>query len=681
LAKQSLLLNSWVEATLSRFALSSASTLQVEDLAQVALPELRDLGDCLDEILDFAAQLERFSNLNRDALQRLFEKPSLAAERKASILTSDGLLHTRPWIDTASHVRRLLDSVQQATNIHDNATETRSLLLEHVTPLVLGCTSDEVHQTILADDSAALMCVMASPVSYLENQAMLYSVLQVAIAYRSPRCIQSLLEEITVPSDEVVCGHQDALQQLIAQLSRLNRHNTHFHPQVAEMRVLEDTFRELSPYQHNMLLAKDWRQRFPLHYAAQYGLVDVCSQIIKFMEPAAALEPDLDGQTPLELAVWSGQLAVVRLLLELDATRSMLSDQAAGTLLSMAIRANLSGVAKCFIELGKGLNFQGRHGQTPLFIAARTGQAEVVEALLAMSPNLDLGPVEASRCWTPLIVACAHDHIDVVKLLAQAGVDVLTLDRHGWSAVDHAAYRGHMTMVTLLQQALDTQSGPNSICIESLALSRPSKRSHTPRPTCVSTQTPHPDMNPHLTSVFVNLGSFDLHTENQGLELETCVARQGQFQSMESHMQLEISAHPCQDQPHKIQLPYLGDLSSVTWRFLTSDPEAMRLTFKLFQFTGSSEPRRRLVGSAVVLLKSIKGWFRPGRQSLRRDSTVALITPDGNFGGSVTFTFLGCRPYIAPGSPKPTQTMRSLKHTQVVGHRGTVTCIYLTYKN
>jgi hypothetical protein len=168
------------------------------------------------------------------------------------------------------------------------------------------------------------------------------------------------------------------------------------------------------------------------------------------------------------------------------------------------------------------------------------------------------------------------------------------------------------------------------------------------------------------TIVFINLGSFDLHTTSQGIDIETCVASQEQSQGM----LLEISASPCEEEPHKIQLPFLGDLSDVTWRFSTTDSDAMKVTFKLFQCTAEGQPQV-LIGSAIAILGSIKGWFRPERQSLRRDSTVALSNPDGTFVGTVTFTFLVCQPYNILGTPKPVQKMRSLKSTQVVGHRGT----------
>jgi glycerophosphodiester phosphodiesterase len=241
---------------------------------------------------------------------------------------------------------------------------------------------------------------------------------------------------------------------------------------------------------------------------------------------------------------------------------------------------------------------------------------------------------------------------------------VLAADRYGWTAVDHAAFRGHMTVVTLLEEALCVQPPSSYICTRLPILS--------PRLATIEHQTvSFPDthwseVDSTQTSVFLSLGSFDIHAKNSGLEIEPCVASQI-HQSIQSHMLLEIACH---GQAHAVQLPFLGDISSTTWRFSTTDIDSSKLTFKLFRCTENGEPRRQLLGMAMVLLDSIKGLFRPERQSLKRESTAELITPDGNFAGSVTFTFLVCRPYKAHGNPKPRQRMRSVKSTQVVGHRG-----------
>ncbi|ORY60216.1 uncharacterized protein BCR38DRAFT_488398 [Pseudomassariella vexata] len=669
LRRQHALINLWVEAVLSRFIISHASTFEVLDFAGVAQPELQDLVDCLIEILDFAAQLDVFSKINRDAIERLLGKLG-CVEVLSWVTGSESPLYARPWTETSSRVQDLLQQVHRALELQADATELRSLFSP---AMPSECLSRSVYHSISNDDSAALMCVMASTVSELATQAMLYSVLQVAIVYRSPRCIQSLLGEITSPLEEVLCGHRDPLHQFIAQLACRGRPEPHFQPAA----VLEDMFRDLSPYQHHMLLTKDWRGRYPLHYAAEYGLSEVCLQILKFIEPSVILECDIAGETPLALAVCSGHAKVVQAFLELDLeenarAKSMISEQVAGAFLCVAIQSRSTDVAKCLIKFGKGLNWQGgKQGQTPLYIASRTGQVEVVEMLLLRSPDLNLNLPHASKKWTPLIVASVHGHVELVRLLLSAGANVNSQDWRGWSAIDHASYRAHMAIVAMVQHALCKDDGVSSETPKLSVQVCSAQQTAVHRPTSFAPHEALPDAESDLTSIFVNLGTFETHHNEKIADIIPSVANQRQHHnSIQSSMLLEVSGSDCREPPYCLQLPYLGDISDITWRFSTSDPDNMRLTFKLFQFLGEREVCKRLVGSGIALLSAIKGWFRTERQSLRRDSTVALMNSDGDFAGTLSFTFLVAGAYKPAMLPTHAQKMCPPPSTQIVAHRG-----------
>ncbi|KAM0807364.1 putative GP-PDE domain-containing protein [Seiridium cardinale] len=652
----------WIEATLSRFSLAGIS-LELEGLAQVAPSELQDLSGCLQEILAFVSQLEAFAEINRDAIHKLLTKSGWADACAATAggLRLEGLLFVSPWINTAARLRDLLGLAGQARDLHQVTRSVQSLLLQRVSPMALGCSSDEVHRSIRVDDSASLMVVLASPVSYMENQAMLYSVLQVAINYRATMCIKSLLEEITSPLDDPSCGHQDALHQLIIQ-------NLRARPDLAALDILVEIFRELSPYQHHMLLVKDWRQRYPLHYAAEQGLVKLCKQLVKFMEPAAILEADASGMTPLHLAVSAGHVAVVKSLLTPDAVPCMLSEEVTGRLLHIAVQARSADVTECLLTLGKGLNFRDKCGRTPLFNAVTQGQVETIKTLLVESVRPDLDLTEDAYGWSPLIVACVCGHLEAVKLLLQAGADVNVKDHRGWTAVDHASYRAHMTLVDALQQASHVL-GLSDTHAMTPVYSRAIKPKSTQRSTSLSLDIPQQNGNTPVTSVFVNLGSFDVTSSNLILKTASCITNRP-LQNVTSQLQLEASGSDCLEEPYMVSLPLLGDVSEVTWVFSTSNPDDLKLSFKLFECLDDTKSTKRLLASGIALLDSIKAWFRPGRQSLKRESTVALGTPEGGFGGSITFTHLVCHPYSAPGPPKHTQKMRASDSTQVVGHRG-----------
>lgn len=88
-----------------------------------------------------------------------------------------------------------------------------------------------------------------------------------------------------------------------------------------------------------------------------------------------------------------------------------------------------------------------------LYTASRLGHESLVKMLLSADPKakIDINLPEDVRGWTPLIVASVEGRLSIVKLLIAAGANQLKLDRFGWSAREHAAFRGHLRLAALLQ--------------------------------------------------------------------------------------------------------------------------------------------------------------------------------------------------------------------------------------
>lgn len=674
--KQSGLVSLWIQNIKARFSLQSATSAQ-PDWEDVALAELRDLEFNLSELSSFVEQLEIFSRINRDAIARIIHKAEIAESWRLPSI-NNGPLYLRTWSAETAQMMALLQAVGRAIDwkLETDNVASCSLILDTVDPVALGCSREDVVDEIRADNSSALMIVLESPVSYLENQAMLYSVTQVAIAHQSIDCIESLLDEITATLDGELCIHQDPLQQLITQFCRSSSLTTgEVSATTAEHDVLDKIIKHLSPYQHQLLWAKDWRQRLPIHYAAQYGLLEISSKMIKLMGPSAMLEIDAFGETPLALAISSGHTDIVSLFVDLDTHRpdgeaSVFTDETVGSLMTIAIRLASIDIVRKLIKLEKGLNPRKQSVNAPLYHASRLGHVETVKALLDSTVELDVSRTDDPYHWTPLTVACVNGHHEVARLLLLAGANTLHTDRRGWSSLDHAAYRGHMSIVDLLQNTLPS-STKNQVERKAPALLPPTESitSVNPRPTYVTTLASDGAV---LSSVFVNLGSFDVADRGNPVNLEDHFYERTRALVTPSQTYLEVSVT---DQPgisHKVTLPFLGDKGDTTWQFLTKNTDRMKLSFKLFEITEESTEKPNLIASAVALLDSIKGWFRPERQGLRRDSAVALITPAGDFIGSVSFTFLVCKPYVPKhdASAIRHQKMRSLTPAQVIGHRG-----------
>ncbi|KAK6841548.1 glycerophosphoryl diester phosphodiesterase [Apiospora arundinis] len=198
--KQSSLVSLWFQVLKSRFSIQHSTPLALHDWTKIALPELNDLESSLLEVLSFVKQVETFSGLNRDAIARILRKAEAGEGNWTWPSQDNGSLYVRPWSVEAARMTALLQDLQRTIDLRleeGNDASSCSLILEKVHPVALGCSQEDVVDEVRADNSSALMVVLASPVSYLENQAMLYSVTQVAIVHQSIDCIESLLDEIT----------------------------------------------------------------------------------------------------------------------------------------------------------------------------------------------------------------------------------------------------------------------------------------------------------------------------------------------------------------------------------------------------------------------------------------------------------------------------------------------------
>jgi hypothetical protein len=88
------------------------------------------------------------------------------------------------------------------------------------------------------------------------------------------------------------------------------------------------------------------------------------------------------------------------------------------------------------------VNTADRHGMTALMYAAKFGNCEMAEALLAKE-RIDVNAVGNEQAWTALMVASFHGQAALVRaLLAVKGINVNAENEHGWSALMWAAFHG-----------------------------------------------------------------------------------------------------------------------------------------------------------------------------------------------------------------------------------------------
>jgi len=99
------------------------------------------------------------------------------------------------------------------------------------------------------------------------------------------------------------------------------------------------------------------------------------------------------------------------------------------------------------LEKGPDINYQGKNGATPLFMASQQGHEAVVQALLAKNAETDLQNDDGE---TPLIIASQHGHEAVVQALLANGADIEHEANKGATAMIAASIVGHHEIVKAL---------------------------------------------------------------------------------------------------------------------------------------------------------------------------------------------------------------------------------------
>ena len=129
------------------------------------------------------------------------------------------------------------------------------------------------------------------------------------------------------------------------------------------------------------------------------------------------------GWTPLYLAAWTGNKEIVQLLLERRANpnTAIISGH---TPLNAIVECNSAiaeserkDIVKLLINGGAHLNKQNDRGWTPLHMAVRRGQREMVEVLLEMGADPNI--VSQRNGLTSLFLAEYWGHIKIAQLLRQ----------------------------------------------------------------------------------------------------------------------------------------------------------------------------------------------------------------------------------------------------------------------
>lgn len=164
--------------------------------------------------------------------------------------------------------------------------------------------------------------------------------------------------------------------------------------------------------------AKDHLGWTALMFASAFGLVQVMELLLN--DPRIDVNcVDEEGSTPLIMAASSGHDTAVKLLLAAD---------------------------------GIDVDREDNHGWTALWHAVSNGHEDVVRSLVTRVKDVDL-PTAGLEEGTPLIEAVEQGHIEVVRVLLEAGADPNFLALAERGPLSFAAQNGHAEIITLLREA------------------------------------------------------------------------------------------------------------------------------------------------------------------------------------------------------------------------------------
>ncbi len=128
-----------------------------------------------------------------------------------------------------------------------------------------------------------------------------------------------------------------------------------------------------------------------------------------------------DGMTALHWAAEHGDVAMTDVLLRAHASVKAVTRIGAYTPLHIASRAGNGDVVKALLKAGSDPSVMTTSGATALHFAAASGSVDAVTALLDHHANVNARETEWGQ--TPLIFAAAENRADVIRTLLKRGAD------------------------------------------------------------------------------------------------------------------------------------------------------------------------------------------------------------------------------------------------------------------
>lgn len=193
--------------------------------------------------------------------------------------------------------------------------------------------------------------------------------------------------------------------------------------------------------------ACDGSKNTVLHYAAEWGLQDAISLLIK--KGADISAKNANGETALFNAAKTDNPKIISLLVE-EGCNPNVRDNLGSTPLHIAIRWDATESAKKLIALGVDVNAQNISGKSALAEAVVGGKLELAKLLL----TYDADPNTSDNSGkTVLMDAIRGKNPDVVKLLLINGANPQIQEINGRNAYHEAASATNIKIINIIRNA------------------------------------------------------------------------------------------------------------------------------------------------------------------------------------------------------------------------------------
>ncbi|XP_058271342.1 ankyrin-1 isoform X4 [Hemibagrus wyckioides] len=183
----------------------------------------------------------------------------------------------------------------------------------------------------------------------------------------------------------------------------------------------------------------------PLHIAAKQNQLEVASSLLQ--SGANANSESLQGITPLHLAAQEGRPDMVALLISKQANVN-LGNKSGLTPLHLVAQEGHVGIADMLVKQGASVYAASRMGYTPLHVACHYGNIKMVKFLLQQQAHVNS---KTRVGYTPLHQAAQQGHTDIVTLLLKHGALPNEITTNGTSPLGIAKRLGYISVIDVLK--------------------------------------------------------------------------------------------------------------------------------------------------------------------------------------------------------------------------------------